>query len=323
MSEFLRWVTGRYYNVERWCRDLMASPDPVDGFFLHALDRETRFHNCSPSELEAAFGALDSFLALADGGEPRELFSRFLQERIAGGVGLQLIGHEIGCRDNECAGMRAMRYGAFEHMVLRSRRVPVRRNSRNRLARKRSQRSNSPMIRNLTIERMLHGDLPAAELEELAVWVRGRNGFFWLTPVSRRLVPALSEAVREWDEQVVETLAQLGLSYEHTEVVLVFCDLVGAQVPRVPTVFDAAGWHPYFRPAWRDDCWGEAVNLSTRGPGLREAVAPDAPLTRTAPVPVRAGCAQVVLQLGAAEWADLLERSRNQLAVHQTRMRGC
>ena len=170
------------------------------------------------------------------------------------------------------------------------------------------------------------GELTSAFLAELGVWLTGHPelGFYWAT-VKEELGKLPSG---DADGDVVRRLyASLGCAGTEATLVAAYFgwpSLDGSSPARTPTVLHSRGTHRYFRPAFRDDCWGEAVNLTTCECGVREAVLPDLPWRVEFPSPHRVGTLpRQTANLTGSSWVSLLCASAHELAVFTRRSRSC
>lgn len=181
----------------------------------------------------------------------------------------------------------------------------------------------TPSVVDLLKEKLTHGELASEELEKEGVEISGYGGFFWTTRVdSVQIGSPGAPRIEDCDK----FQKALGIACHNDVLVALFFPLQedGEEPPHVPTVFNGRGVCSYFRPAWREDCWGEAVNLGTLESGAPEAVKLNISWKADFPSP-RELCQlpNTSYALDAAQWKMLLSRSQAALDGFMTGSREC
>ena len=149
-------------------------------------------------------------------------------------------------------------------------------------------------------------------LESEGLLFSGPFRFFWLADFADDLPRDLDSKGGEAPEWL---RAQVGTAHYANDYLAAF-EIARSQLSvgasRKPTLFDARGY-AYFRPAFRDDGWGIAVDLATKEDGRPEAVHAEVFLHEGVhPIPVGLLPKEAV-QYDEADWAELLAVSEQQL----------
>lgn len=286
MWSFDRWVAKNYANVVIWLDKLRRADDWQSQFFLHALRREFEFQNCPRQRLEGIFEEFDSFLAVRSADDPLLAFAKFIDDMESKWPrDIYLEGNIVDQSTWDQEGIRCMKSFSFFTMIDPMQASDFLKTPEARYNIKFSQGAGEYMM-----ERLYHNELTTAELAKRNAEIAGLHGFFWA---------CRADLVEKWCQQSlhVESVGQnasgrkfqsseltssdvdslqkwLGLRYYNDRLIAIYFPLYGegGELPHVPTVANARGESPFFRPAWRKDCWGEAVDLAGPTKGAPEAI---------------------------------------------------
>lgn len=329
---FRNWAEANFTNVSQWLKALERKNDDRYHFFYHALVREYAFGNVPYPKLKDVFDAFDNFLSANKNPDPINCFTDFVYDHEKQRKNFYMLGHPIGAHNGTDDGIRLMRLTTFLIMLARQ----IEGDSVSDAAArfrikelKQDVRENRHSYTQLAradqlVGKLLNDEVSADEFQGLKVQGPG-TGFYW---ISTRAHMGLRYKERVFSaSKMASVVRKLGLNWYNDDIVAVCVPTHHTEsgCPHVPSIFAAQGKHDFFRPAFREDCWGESVDLERLDEeGAIEGIKPATPWEPHFRDPWNVGALpKKKTDLSRKEWHNLLQVSKGYLNGFTPGVRNC
>jgi len=331
-AQFRNWADANFANIGQWLKALESKNDGRYHLFYDALVREYAFGNIRLPILKDVFDAFDNFLSTNKNPDPIGCFTDFICGNQKQPQRFHMLGHLIGTHNGTDDGVRLMRLTTFLIMLRQQIEGDSVSDAASRFRVKelkehvRQNRHNYAQLARTDqlVRKLITDEVTADEFQGLKIRGPGA-GFYWISTcghIGLRYKERVLSAGK-----MASVIRKLGLNWCDDDVLAVCVPTHHTEslCPHVPSVFDAQGKHNFFRPAYREDCWGESVNLVRLDEeGAIEGIKPATPWEPHFRDPWNVGALpKKKTGLSRKGWHDLVEVSKGYLDGFTRGVRNC